>query len=75
MVRSKPENTRHKFHLYVQYTFHQNAERISPRNVSAIEHLLRTGRRQVEMYEDPAVKDCWVSADMIAWKKEKNNAI
>ncbi|GLB38319.1 putative complex I LYR family protein [Lyophyllum shimeji] len=69
MVRSKPPETRPKFLLFVRYTFHTNASKVPPRNVSAIEHLLRKGKRQIEMYEDAAVKDCWVSGDMLAWEK------
>ncbi|KAJ3509998.1 hypothetical protein NLJ89_g4919 [Agrocybe chaxingu] len=69
MVRSKPAPVRAKFQLFVRYTFHDNATKVSPRNVSFIEHLLRKGTRQVEAYEDPGVKDCWVSEDMMAWDK------
>jgi len=69
MVRSKPLQTRPKFLLFVRYIFHTNASKISPRNVSAVEHLLRKGNRQIEMYEDTAVKDCWVSGEMLAWEK------
>lgn len=69
MVHSKPEFTRPKFLLFVRYTFHTNASSISPRNLSAIEHALRKGARQIDMYENPAVKDCWVSDDMLTWEK------
>ncbi|KAG6837629.1 hypothetical protein H0H93_006150 [Arthromyces matolae] len=68
MVNSKPESTRPKFLLFVRYSFHTNASSISPRNVSAIEHVLRKGVRQIEMYESAAVKDCWVSDEMLAWE-------
>ncbi|KAG6890643.1 hypothetical protein C0995_006619 [Termitomyces sp. Mi166 len=69
MVHSKPESTRPKFLLFVRYTFRANASNISPRNVSAIEHVLRKGARQIAMYENTAVKDCWVSDEMLAWEK------
>jgi len=69
MVNSKPETTRPKFRLFVRYTFHDNASKVSPRNVSFIEHLLRKGTRQIESYEDPGVKDCWVSEEMIQWNE------
>ncbi|TEB30657.1 hypothetical protein FA13DRAFT_1630461 [Coprinellus micaceus] len=68
MVRTKPESARSRFRLYMQYTFHNNAKSISPRNVSAIEHLLRKGKRQIEMYEDPAVTQCFVSQAMRDWQ-------
>ncbi|KAF5360503.1 hypothetical protein D9756_005023 [Leucocoprinus leucothites] len=69
MVKTKPEPVRHKFLLYVQFTFRQNASLVPPRDVSTIEHLLRKGRRQLEMYEDPGVKDCFVSKDMVEWEE------
>ena len=73
MVRKKPPLTQPKFLLVLRYTFHANASAISPRNVSAIEHLLRKGTRQIEMYEDDAVKDVWVSSDMLQWQESWKN--
>ncbi|TFK24966.1 hypothetical protein FA15DRAFT_640420 [Coprinopsis marcescibilis] len=73
MVRAKPATSQPKFLLHVQYNFHKNAESISPRNVSAIEHLIRKGTRQIEMFEDPAVKDCWVSREMFDWKASRTS--
>ncbi|KAG7445783.1 uncharacterized protein BT62DRAFT_179761 [Guyanagaster necrorhizus] len=69
MVRTKPPSTRAKFLLFVRYSFHRNATTISPRQVSVIEHLMRQGRKQIEMYEDPSVKDCWVSKEMKEWNE------
>ncbi|KAG6831941.1 hypothetical protein H0H92_006542 [Tricholoma furcatifolium] len=74
MVRTKPDNTRPKFLLFVRYTFHTNASSVSSRNVSAVEHLLRKGTRQLEMYENPTVKDCWVSNEMLEWEKAWKSA-
>ncbi|KDQ62286.1 hypothetical protein JAAARDRAFT_30181 [Jaapia argillacea MUCL 33604] len=68
MVRTKPPSTQPNFRLFVQYSFHAQSH-ISPRNVSAIEHLLRKGKRQIEMYEGSGVKDCWVSEEMREWEK------
>ena len=68
MARSKPPSARPKFNLFVRYTFKTQSSALSPRDVSAIEHLLRKGKRQVEMYEDPKVRDCWVSQDMRDWE-------
>jgi len=67
MVHSKPKHVQPKFRLFIRYTFHMNAANVSPRNITYIEHLLRMGRRQIESYEDPAVRDCWVSEEMVAW--------
>lgn len=71
MVRTKPPPSRPKFLLFVRHTFRTNATKVSPRNVGAIEHLLRKGGRQLTMYEDEAVRDCWVSEEMIAWDKSR----
>jgi len=67
MVKTKPISSQHKFSLFVRYTFRTNASSVSPRNVSAIEHLLRKGKKQLELYEEPSVKDCWVSEEMKRW--------
>jgi len=67
MVNSKQPPARPKFRLFVRYTFHMNASSISPRDISAVEHLVRKGERQLEVYEDPSVRDCWVSEDMKRW--------
>ncbi|KAF8158156.1 hypothetical protein B0H34DRAFT_443326 [Crassisporium funariophilum] len=70
MVNTKPVAARPSFLLFVRYTFHENSQ-VSPRNVSFIEHLLRKGVRQVELYEDPGVKDCRVSQNMVDWDKSR----
>ncbi|KAI0051399.1 hypothetical protein FA95DRAFT_1485324 [Auriscalpium vulgare] len=67
MVRTKPAATRDKFHLFVRYSFKTQATTFSPRKVSTVEHLIRKGRKQLETYESPAVKDCWVSREMREW--------
>ncbi|KAJ7134635.1 hypothetical protein C8R44DRAFT_663253 [Mycena epipterygia] len=70
--RTKPLPTRPKWDLMIRYTFRKNAASASPRAVSVIEHLLRTGKRQVSMYEDKSVKDCWVSAEMQEWEQTQS---
>ena len=67
MVHTKPPTTRPKFLLFVRYTFRTQASSVSPRDVAAIEHLLRKGRRQLEGLEEKGVRDCWVSKDMQEW--------
>ncbi|KZT12068.1 uncharacterized protein LAESUDRAFT_640957 [Laetiporus sulphureus 93-53] len=71
MANSKPPAARPKFMLFVRYTFRTQAAAISSRDVSAIEHLLRRGKRQVEVYEDSKVCDCWVSAEMLQWAERE----
>ncbi|KAI0034643.1 hypothetical protein K488DRAFT_77140 [Vararia minispora EC-137] len=76
MVRTKPPETRDKFRLFARYQFKTQATAISPRNLNAVEHLIRKGRRQLETYENPAVKDCWISGQMREWEaKDRNNII
>lgn len=65
--RTKPDRTRAKWDLMIRYTFRKQAASAPPRAVSAIEHLLRAGTRQVSAFEDSSVKDCWVSAEMREW--------
>ena len=68
MVNTKSEVAQPKFRLFVRYTFKTQAASISPRDISTIEHLLRRGRRQLEMYDDPQVRDCFVSNEMLQWE-------
>ncbi|KZT73760.1 hypothetical protein DAEQUDRAFT_661624 [Daedalea quercina L-15889] len=67
MAHSKPSAVRQNFDLFVRYTFRTRASAVSSRDVAAIEHLLRHGRRQVEMYEDNKVRNCFVSKEMLEW--------
>ena len=69
MVLTKPPTTQPKFHLFVRYTFRTQASSVSPRDVAAIEHLLRKGRRQLDGLEETSVKDCWVSKEMEEWDR------
>ncbi|KAN0087452.1 hypothetical protein V8E55_006073 [Tylopilus felleus] len=71
MVRTKPPQAQLKFSLFVRYTFHTQASSVSPRNVSAIEHLIRRGKRQIEMYESPSIKDCQISQAMVDWEQAR----
>lgn len=67
--RTKPVETRAKFDVLIRYTFRTQAASVSPRQISAIEHLLRKGKRQLEIYEAPLVKDCYVSREMKEWNR------
>ncbi|KAH9989705.1 hypothetical protein BJV74DRAFT_878144 [Russula compacta] len=75
MVRTKPPSSREHFRLFVRYNFKTQAAAVSPRNVGVIEHLMRRGKRQLEMYENPAVKDCWVSQEMRNWEAQERGSI
>ncbi|KAH8114539.1 hypothetical protein DFH11DRAFT_1595083 [Phellopilus nigrolimitatus] len=67
LIPTKPVHTQPKFSAFIRYTFHHNAHAVKPRDITAIEHLLRVGRRQVEQLENSAVKDCSVSNNMQDW--------
>ena len=71
MVLTKPPATQDKFRLFVRYNFRTQASMASARDVAAIEHLIRKGRRQLETYEDAGVRDCWVSKEMRDWEKRE----
>lgn len=68
MVRTKPPSSQPRFLLFVKYSFRTQAASVGARDVAAIEHLLRKGRRQLEGLEEPGVKDCWVSKEMKEWE-------
>ena len=61
--------TRAKFDILIRYTFRTQAASVGPRQVSAIEHLLRKAKRQLETYEAPLVKDCYISQEMKEWDR------
>jgi succinate dehydrogenase assembly factor 1 len=75
MVHAKPKDVQPKFRLLIRHTFRMNAANVSSRNISHIEHLLRKGARQIELFEDPAVRDCWVSEEMVAWSTTWKRAV
>ncbi|KAF4590151.1 hypothetical protein EYR40_009451 [Pleurotus pulmonarius] len=68
MASTKPPSAQPRFFLFVRFTFRQQSASVSSRDVAAIEHLIRKGRRQIEAFEDKSVKDCWVSAEMKHWE-------
>jgi succinate dehydrogenase assembly factor 1 len=70
MVNTKPNAVRPKFRLFIRFSFHNSTSKVSPRNFGSVEHLLRKGTRQIELFEDPGVKDCWVTEEMIAWNEK-----
>ncbi|KAL4081071.1 hypothetical protein J3A83DRAFT_133788 [Scleroderma citrinum] len=72
MVRTKPLHSQAKFSLFVRYMFHTQASAVPPRNISAIEHLLRRGRRQIELYESSSIKDCHISQAMKDWEQSQS---
>ena len=69
IARTKPAETRAKFDILIRYTFRTQAASVGPRQVSAIEHLLRKAKRQLETYEAPLVKDCYISQEMKEWDR------
>ncbi|KAF8305647.1 hypothetical protein DL93DRAFT_2089305 [Clavulina sp. PMI_390] len=73
MTRTKPPATRTKFLTYVTYTFHRNAKLVSPREFSTIEYMIRQGTKQLEMYENPALRDCFLNEEMAEWVKLEAN--
>ncbi|KAK5658743.1 hypothetical protein OQA88_1552 [Cercophora sp. LCS_1] len=54
--RKKPESTRAHFQTFARHEFDKNIN-VDKRDFAAIEFLLRKGRRQLEMYASPGVKD------------------
>ncbi|KAK4192771.1 complex 1 protein-domain-containing protein [Podospora australis] len=54
--RKKPEATRPHFQTFARTEFEKSLK-LDKRDFGAIEFLLRKGRRQLEMYASPGVKD------------------
>jgi len=70
MVRTKPESVQPKFLLFARYHFRERGGAVSSRNITAIEYMVRQGTKQVEMFENRAIKDCWVTDEMRKWGME-----
>ncbi|KAF9516429.1 hypothetical protein BS47DRAFT_1259885, partial [Hydnum rufescens UP504] len=71
MTTAKPALARPKFRLFVHYHFRKNAA-ISPRDIGTVEYLLRQGIKQVDMYENPSIRDCHLTYDMLEWARRNN---
>ncbi|KAK3335390.1 complex 1 protein-domain-containing protein [Cercophora scortea] len=54
--RKKPQATQAHFRTFARREFEKNIQ-LDKRDFSAIEFFLRKGRRQMEMYASPGVKD------------------
>ncbi|KAI1750895.1 hypothetical protein F4782DRAFT_227421 [Xylaria castorea] len=54
--RRKPKETRPHFEAFARYEFDKNIM-IDKRDFAAIEFLLRKGRRQLDVYSAPGIKD------------------
>ncbi|KAF4585807.1 putative Found in Mitochondrial Proteome [Ophiocordyceps camponoti-floridani] len=54
--RQKPKGARSHFEAFVRAEFTRNIN-IDKRNFDFIEFLLRRGRRQLQVYSSPGVKD------------------
>ncbi|KAJ2340895.1 hypothetical protein IWW50_006399 [Coemansia erecta] len=55
-VRKKPEESRPRFYAFARREFERNLD-IKRTDVKAIEYLLRIGRRRMEQYMSPTVRD------------------
>lgn len=54
--RKKPKAARSHFQAFARSEFEKNIQ-IDKRDFAAVEFLLRKGRRQLEVYSAPGVKD------------------
>ncbi|GAA5820219.1 hypothetical protein JCM10212_006786 [Sporobolomyces blumeae] len=69
MVRSKPLETRPAWFTFVSHQFrHESAGGgLRKKDVGAIEHLLRKGEKQLEMYSSPGVKNVVLPSESEHW--------
>lgn len=65
LISSKPSSSQAHFRLFIRHAFRHPA--LSARDVSAVEHQLRTGGRKVEMLENQGVKSVGVTEEMKVW--------
>jgi len=75
MTRTKPPGNREKFTIFVAYTFRRNSKLVSPRDISTIEYMIRQGTKQLEMYENPALRDCFLTDEMAKWAQDNQGTI
>ncbi|GAW26297.1 putative found in mitochondrial proteome [Rosellinia necatrix] len=54
--RKKPKATRHHFEAFARSEFDKNMQ-IDRKDFAAIEFLVRKGRRQLDLYSAPGIKD------------------
>lgn len=52
----------------IRWTFRTAAEDVPVKEIATIEHLVRKGKKSVEMWENPGVKDVTVSQQMRNWE-------
>ncbi|WYZ34985.1 hypothetical protein EsH8_I_001261 [Colletotrichum jinshuiense] len=55
-IRKKPENAQPHFRSFARTEFDRYIA-VDKRDFSVVEHLLRKGRRQLETYSSPSIKD------------------
>ncbi|KAI4525363.1 hypothetical protein K525DRAFT_191771 [Schizophyllum commune Loenen D] len=71
MAARKDPAKRADWTTFIRYTFRTRATSVGPRDIGAIEYLLRQGRKQLELYESPSVRDCSVTSEMHAWEEAR----
>ncbi|ORZ11347.1 hypothetical protein BCR41DRAFT_357066, partial [Lobosporangium transversale] len=58
-VRLKPETSRPHFQTFIRMQFRKHSD-VKQRDFSTIEYLLRMGKRQLDTYSSPSIKDITV---------------
>ncbi|KAF8247431.1 hypothetical protein K440DRAFT_550860 [Wilcoxina mikolae CBS 423.85] len=58
MVREKPMESQANFREYVRDEFREHLS-VSKKDFATIEHLLRLGRRKLDTYSQPGVKNIY----------------
>ncbi|KAI9503700.1 hypothetical protein GGI25_002712 [Coemansia spiralis] len=56
-IKTKPEETQHRFRAFARQEFEKNIVSVKRTDVRAIEYMLRVGRRRMEQYMSPNVRD------------------
>ncbi|KAA8892879.1 complex 1 protein-domain-containing protein [Sphaerosporella brunnea] len=56
MIKKKPAESQHNFRDYVRHEFRHNFG-LNKKDFATIEHLLRVGRKKLELYSQPGIKN------------------
>ncbi|KAJ2556670.1 hypothetical protein EV175_001848 [Coemansia sp. RSA 1933] len=56
-ARTKPADAQMRFRAFARHEFDKNAASVKRTDVQAIEYLVRVGRRRLEQYASPSVRD------------------
>ncbi|EJU03242.1 hypothetical protein DACRYDRAFT_106406 [Dacryopinax primogenitus] len=70
-IRQKPPSAQAAFRKLYRHAFRTRAREYSKRDIAAVEHLLRQGRRWVEVMQGQGVRGVAVGLEVERWWNEE----